>query len=100
VRSLLSWSGYPNWQLVAVDNASPDGTGQWLEEVCSLTERVLLVSNDENRGFAAGVNVGVRHARGDYIIVMNNDTQVHAWLAAEAGPSSAKRRRVGASLVQ
>ena len=81
LRSLFDRTDYPNWELVVVDNASPDGTASWLREVASRTDRLKLVLNEENVGFAAGVNSGVRCADGDYIIVMNNDVQVTpGWL--------------------
>ncbi len=81
LRSLFDRTGYPNWQLVVVDNASPDGTASWLREVASHTDRLELVINEENVGFAAGVNCGVRRANGDFIVIMNNDVQVTpGWL--------------------
>ncbi len=38
--------------------------------------RVEIIANQENRGFAAGNNQGIAAARGDYILLMNNDIVV------------------------
>ena len=67
-------------ETIVVDNASTDGTS------ALVTERfpwVTLVSLPDNRGFAGGNNVGVRHARGRYVALLNNDTAADpGWLRA------------------
>jgi GT2 family glycosyltransferase len=72
VRSLQD-AGYPNLEIVVVDNASPDDSAaiirQELPSIPILAERV-------NTGYAGGNNVGIRWAlsRGvDHILVTNND---------------------------
>ena len=74
-------TSYPDWELIAVDNASPDGSAQWLEQAGREWDRVRVVLNSENLGFPGGVNSGVRAASGEYIVILNNDTQVSpGWL--------------------
>ncbi len=81
IQSLLGMTSYPDWELVAVDNASPDGSAQWLEQAGREWERVRVVLNSANLGFPGGVNSGVRAASGEYIVILNNDTQVSpGWL--------------------
>jgi GT2 family glycosyltransferase len=46
-------------------------------------EAARLVAMAGNRGFAAAVNAGVEHARGDWILVVNNDTEVDPGAVAE-----------------
>ena len=42
---------------------------------------VTVISNDENRGFPAAVNQGLQQARGEYLVLLNNDVVVtDAWL--------------------
>lgn len=70
-------------ELIFVDNGSGDGTVQWLRD---LQERYPLpctvIANDANRGFAAGCNQGLDAARGDYLLLLNNDVVVtRGWLS-------------------
>jgi len=65
------------YELVLVDNGSTDGTVEWLGK----QPDVRLITNAENRGFPAGANQGIRAARGDSIVLLNNDTLVGTgWL--------------------
>ncbi len=65
------------YELIVVDNASPDGSADWLRRQSD----VRLVENDENRGFPAAVNQGIELARGDQVLLLNNDTVVTTgWL--------------------
>jgi GT2 family glycosyltransferase len=61
--------------IVVVDNASQDGSA---DAAAALAPRVQLVRQPENRGFAAGNNVGIRRTRGELILLLNSDTLVPA----------------------
>lgn len=62
-----------SYELVVVDNASTDGTLEWLREQKDMT----LVSNQENKGFPAGCNQGIKAAEPENdILLLNNDTIV------------------------
>lgn len=77
---------YPNYELIIVDNASTDDTQAYLEEYASTRDNVRTIFNDENAGFAAGNNVGLREARGDFVVLLNNDTFVTpGWLQGLIG---------------
>lgn len=70
----------PSFETIVVDNGSSDGTVQYLRE---RHPAVRVVALPENRGFTGGNNAGVRHARAEFIALLNNDTVVEAgWLAA------------------
>ena len=60
-------------EVIVVDNGSLDGTVEYVRENFP---RTLLVPLPENRGFAGANNEGLRHATGDYILLLNNDTVV------------------------
>ncbi len=68
----------PDIEIIIVDNASSDGTRAVLEgferECRRKSEtRVRVIYNDTNRGFAAGQNQAIAHARGDWLFSLNPD---------------------------
>lgn len=67
---------YPNLQIIIVDNASSDGTQDWLRNWATAGKRRQIILNQDNLGFAAANNQGLRIADGDYLMLLNNDTQV------------------------
>jgi GT2 family glycosyltransferase len=64
---------HPDDEIIVVDNGSIDGTTVWLRHAWSA---VRLVALPANLGFAGGVNVGLRAARGDLLLLLNNDAFV------------------------
>ncbi len=72
VDSVLSQS-YPHLQVIVVDNGSVDGS---LERVKEKYRDVLLVENRQNVGYSAANNIGIKYATGDYVVIMNNDTEL------------------------
>jgi glycosyltransferase involved in cell wall biosynthesis len=72
----------PNWELVVVNNGSTDGTGDYLAGVQDASPvPVTLISNATNRGFPAAINQGLQYARGEYLVLLNNDVVVtEGWL--------------------
>lgn len=78
--SVEAYSAYANLEVIVVDNASSDGSREWLQawaaEPSAAGHARRLVLNPENLGFAAGNNVGLREATGEVLILLNNDTYV------------------------
>ncbi len=74
--SLRRNTAYPRWELIVVDNASGDGTAELVEEAARKDSRIRLIRLEENLGFAAANNIGLRAAQGDYMILLNADTVV------------------------
>jgi GT2 family glycosyltransferase len=64
------------FELIVVDNASGQCTRDYIEALAARNHHVRLISNVNNRGFAAAVNQGLRRARGEVVIVVNNDIVV------------------------
>jgi GT2 family glycosyltransferase len=72
---------YPNFELIVVDNASSDGTPEYLQQLAADHENVKVILNDRNLGFARANNQGVAVSSGSSIVLLNNDTVVpNGWL--------------------
>ena len=72
----------PAWELIVVDNGSTDGTAIYLEGAQDTTAvPVTVVTNARNRGFPVAVNQGLEVARGEFLVILNNDAVVtDGWL--------------------
>lgn len=70
--SLRSQS-FRDFETILVDNGSTDGSVEFVRERFS---EVQIVPLKENRGFCAGNNEGMRRARGRWLVLLNNDTEV------------------------
>jgi len=76
LESLLAVPTAIRFEAIVVDNASTDGTREYLATVDALDARVRVVRNGWNAGFAAATNSGADRASGDVIVLLNNDTIV------------------------
>ncbi|MBQ6779621.1 MAG: glycosyltransferase family 2 protein [Treponema sp.] len=80
VSTLLNNFGESEIHIVVVDNASPNGSGQQLADTFATQEKVHVILNKANLGFAKGNNIGYEYAKTlfspDFIIVMNNDVLI------------------------
>jgi len=69
-------------EIIFVDNGSTDGTVNWLRGLIAGHEHYRLIENRSNLGFARGCNQGMMAARGEYILLLNNDVVVtENWLS-------------------
>ncbi|MBX3043622.1 MAG: glycosyltransferase [Candidatus Kapabacteria bacterium] len=68
-------------EVIVVDNNSKDNTIQLIKEIISCDSRFKIIQNNENIGFSAGNNVGIRLSKNPVIVLLNPDTIVtHGWL--------------------
>jgi GT2 family glycosyltransferase len=74
VASLAPWLNDPDIEILIVDNGSPDESAQLTAQWCSHYPTVQCLLSDRNRGFAGGMNWGAEHARGEWLLLVNNDT--------------------------
>ena len=70
VRTLLAM-GLDSSHIVVVDNASQDGSADWLRKESATGLVVQLL--DRNKGFAGGNNVGISFVRTKYVMLLNSD---------------------------
>ncbi|GEM_PF-314853 len=71
---------YPKdqYEIIVVDNMSTDGSCELIE---SYYNEVNLIKSDKNLGFAGGCNLGMKHSKGEYLVMLNNDSVVDCnWL--------------------
>lgn len=74
----LAHQSYPNVEVIVADGASSDDTSELLR---TRYGAVRLVRLDRNRGFTGNVNAGLRAARGEVLLLLNNDAQAdHDWV--------------------
>ena len=66
-------SAYKNLEIIVVDNISTDKS----QKICKEKyPDIKLIQNDENFGYCEGNNIGIRKAKGDFIMILNPDTIV------------------------
>ncbi|MBR2215946.1 MAG: glycosyltransferase family 2 protein [Selenomonadaceae bacterium] len=72
LQSIRHFTESGSYELILVDNASTDGSGEWL----AAQPDVRLIANRENVGFPKGCNQGMEVACGEDILLLNSDTVV------------------------
>jgi GT2 family glycosyltransferase len=73
LKSVLAESDDLRLQIIVVDNASADGSPEIVEDEFPQVE---LIRNPDNRGFAAGCNQGLAVSKGEFVLMLNPDTEI------------------------
>jgi GT2 family glycosyltransferase len=73
IESILDKCVDVDYEIVLVDNASVECNADLFKEKYP---EITLVKNKINNGFAGGNNSGIEHATGDYILLLNSDTEL------------------------
>lgn len=71
-HSLLS-QDYKKIEIIVVDNASSDGSQEILDKYTRLSS-VKVIKSRKNLGFSGGNNLALRHATGEFVLMLNVDT--------------------------
>lgn len=69
--SITKHCAFISFEILVVDNNSSDGSCSYIEEYFP---NIKLIKNNQNLGFAKANNLGVKHGKGKYILLLNNDT--------------------------
>lgn len=93
IRSVFDNLGDCRAEIILVDNASSDGSA---DMVAADFPDVILIRNDDNRGFAAANNQGFEVASGRHILLLNSDTLVHGDVLAQSVAYLDRHQNVGA----
>ena len=76
--SSIQKSNYTNFEIILVDNISKDNSHKKCKDSFPT---IKLIENKENLGYCEGNNVGLRTAKGEFVVVLNPDTIVDSnWL--------------------
>src|SRR5689334_7317496 len=72
-------------EIIIADDASKDGSVEILQEwfvqhekkYSSISSKIIINTTGKNRGFSSNVNIGVRQAVGDIVVLLNSDVRPH-----------------------
>jgi GT2 family glycosyltransferase/CDP-glycerol glycerophosphotransferase (TagB/SpsB family)/glycosyltransferase involved in cell wall biosynthesis/ubiquinone/menaquinone biosynthesis C-methylase UbiE len=102
IENIFKNTEYPNYEIIIVDNGSSDGTLEYINSLKSSNSKISFIRNNSNLGFAKAINQGALSAKGEYLILLNNDTiPLNGWLnqLVETIKSNPKIGIVGAKLL-
>jgi GT2 family glycosyltransferase len=71
IQSLVDKTIGIDYEIILVDNASSECNPNLFKEKFP---QIILIKNSENSGFAAGNNLGIKKAKGEFILLLNSDT--------------------------
>jgi len=91
LRSILQWADVP-YEIVIVDNASSDETSALLTRV----RGAKLIQNQTNLHFLKAANQAADAARGEYLLFVNNDSELQACALSSAAEILAADSSIGA----
>jgi len=76
VESVLAQT-HQNWELIIVNDASSDKTAAIAKVLAGKDNRIRLFTNGSNQGVALSRNVGIVHAKGNYVAFLDSDDLWH-----------------------
>lgn len=97
ISSIMEKSTYDNYEIIIVENNSETPEIQKYYEELKENERIRIITYEGSFNYSAVNNLGVRAAEGEYILLLNNDTQVITVNWMEELLMYAQREDVGAA---
>ena len=77
IQSVLKQT-YDNFELLLVDDMSPDSCPQICDEYAKKDSRIQVIHKPKNQGLGMARNTGMESAAGEYILFMDSDDTIHA----------------------
>lgn len=96
LNSISQKTGYPNWEIIIVENGSTEPETRAYYEELKKDSRIRVVTWNGGFNYPAICNFGVKAARGEYYLLLNNDTEVISPEWIEEMLMFAQREDVGA----
>lgn len=81
LNSIEKYRGGLSLEIFVVDNASGDGTAEMVKKKFP---QVKLIASDKNLGFARANNLALKQATGEYVLLLNPDTEIFADTLSES----------------
>lgn len=77
LRGILKVKPKLEYEIIIVDNNSKKSDQEEIKKLVSLAaDKIKIIVNQKNLGFAAGCNLGIKKAKGDYLLILNPDIAV------------------------
>src|SRR5690554_7896405 len=73
ILSILEQTEDCSYEIILVDNASQE---VGIDQLLILSNKIKLIKSSQNLGFAGGNNLGIYHASGEFILLLNSDTEL------------------------
>ena len=96
IKSIIEKTTYANYEIVIIENNSTDEkTFDYYDEITSRYEFVRVIKWDYEFNFSKLMNFGAKHANGEYLVLLNNDTELLSadWIERMLG--ICQRKEVG-----
>lgn len=76
LNSLFEVTVYPNFEVIVINNGSTDQSGEELKRLEDDLPNLKVINNQKNMGYSMANNQGSKQANGEYLLFLNNDTEV------------------------
>lgn len=98
VESILQKSTYNNYEIIMVDTGSTDkAVRRWYDKLIANNSNIKIVDWPEQPfSYSRSCNEGAKHAKGEYLLMLNNDTEVITTNWIELLLGDAQREKIGA----
>lgn len=73
LESIYKYTYGINYEVIVIDNASKDGSAEMVQKSFP---QVILYGLKDNLGFTRGNNIGIESSKGEYVLILNPDTEI------------------------